>query len=116
MRPLRSFARIGAALSLCARSLEHFHQKLLSRHLAANNVGMKRFIKTWLLETNDGQTVLQDGNGNYTLDNSPPNHVAEFREGEDPDDDKEKWRKKVSGLFECRCVRGPDWTEDQIYG
>jgi hypothetical protein len=26
VRPLRSFARIGAALSLCARSLERFHQ------------------------------------------------------------------------------------------
>jgi hypothetical protein len=79
---------------------------------------MKRVIKTWLLETDDGRTVFTDKNGNYTLEDVPPNTAAEFREGEHPDDDKEKWRSKISSSLgvKCRCVKGPNWTEDQVYG
>jgi hypothetical protein len=79
---------------------------------------MKKLVKTWLLQTKDGEDVYTDPKGNYTLENVGSNVGVEFREGEHPDDDKEIFGKKISGILgvECHWVQGPTWTEDQVYG
>jgi hypothetical protein len=70
---------------------------------------MKRIVKTWLLETDDGKTVFTDDDGNYTLDATKAKFAAEFREGEHPDDDKDIWAQTASDFWnvKCHCVSGP---------
>ena len=50
------------------------------------------------------------------LENIVGTVAAEFREGEHPGDDKDKWAEAISKIVgvPLHCVRGPDWTEDQI--
>jgi hypothetical protein len=76
---------------------------------------MAKPIKTWLLETVDGKQVYKDKSGNYNLQDGV---AVEFVEGEHPGDDKEVFRKKIIERLgvDCVWVKGPNWTEDQLYG
>jgi len=76
-----------------------------------------KIVKTWLLETEEERSVYEDANGRFTLE-AEGNCLAEFREGENPGDDKEAWAKAATALLnvKCHCVPGPSWTEDEVYG
>ncbi len=79
---------------------------------------MSKIVKTWLLETEEGRSVLVDEFGNYTLSDSSGYPAAEFREGEHPGNDKDKWAASVSKVVgvPVRLIRGPDWSEEDVYG
>jgi len=79
---------------------------------------MANVRKTWLLETLDGVGIYREGT-DFSVGSASTSSVGvEFIEGEHPGDDKELLRKKISQQLgvECQWVRGPGWTEDQLYG
>jgi hypothetical protein len=77
---------------------------------------MAKLIRTWLLETIDDAPVYTDGRGNYSL--KAGGVGVEFIEDQNPRDDKEILRKRISQRLgvECKWIKGPGWTEDQLYG